>query len=574
MYLAGIHYDYSGCPIEAFGHDGKGDVFWNNANAICIMLSLVKNNLKGKSVKKIRRAIISVTDKKGIEFFAKELSKLDVEIISTGGTAELLKKAGLSVIGISNYTGFPEMLDGRLKTLHPKIHGGILGQRENAAHVKQMEEHGILPIDMVVVNLYAFENTIAKGCSLEEAIENIDIGGPTMIRAAAKNHKDVAVVVDPYDYQSIIGEMKKENGSLSQKTRFNLAKKVFQLTARYDGTISNYLGKIEDGVVKKDFADTVTIQVEKVQDLRYGENPHQKAAFYREYCAYENKTPCVANAKQLHGKELSFNNILDLNSAIEIAKEFHEPAAVIIKHNNPCGVAMSKKSLVDAYQKAFACDKVSAFGGIVAFNRKIDAGTATEMSQLFLEAIAAPGFDEAALKILKDKKNLRLLEVPEFKLHAAQINSFDLKKVCGGLLIQTADKESAVDLKTVTRREPTDVELEDLLFAWNVCTHVKSNAIIFAKDTQTVGIGAGQMSRIDSTRIGILKAKDAGLDVKGSVMASDAFFPFRDNVDKAAEADVAAIIQPGGSIKDEEVIRAADEHKIAMVFTGVRHFRH
>ncbi|MBI5875040.1 MAG: bifunctional phosphoribosylaminoimidazolecarboxamide formyltransferase/IMP cyclohydrolase [Deltaproteobacteria bacterium] len=527
-------------------------------------------------MKKIRRAIISVTDKGGIETFAKELSKLGIEIISTGGTAELLKKAGIPVIGISNYTGFPEMLDGRLKTLHPKIHGGILGQREKAEHAKQMEDHGILPIDMVVVNLYAFEDTIAKDCSLEDAIENIDIGGPTMLRAAAKNHKDVAVVVDPSDYQKILDEIKKNGGSLSPQTRFELAKKVFQLTARYDGAISNYLGKVEDGAVKKNFSDTFFMQVEKVQDLRYGENPHQQAAFYRE-TLHDKKEPCIANAKQLHGKELSFNNILDLNAAIELAKEFHETGCVIIKHNNPCGVAMSKKSLLDAYEKALSCDKVSAFGGIIALNRKVGAEAAKEMSLLFLEAIAAPGFDADALKILRDKKNLRLLEIPEFKAHTvgwALPTNYDLKKVNGGLLVQTADIECAQDLKTVTKLEPTDAQLEDLLFAWNVGKHVKSNAIIFAKNTQTIGIGAGQMSRIDSTRLGIMKAKDAGLDVQGTVMASDAFFPFRDNVDKAAEAGVTAIIQPGGSVKDEEVIKAADEHGIAMVFTGIRHFRH
>ena len=527
-------------------------------------------------MRKIRRAIVSVTDKNGVEAFAKDLSSLGVEIISTGGTAEILKKAGIPVIGISNYTGFPEMLDGRLKTLHPKIHGGILGQREKTEHAKQMEQNGTLPLDIVVVNFSAFEDPIAKACSLEEAIENIDIGGPTMIRAAAKNHKDVTVVVDPSDYQNILDEIKKSGGSLSPQTRFELAKKVFQLTARYDATISNYLGRIEDGAVKKDFSDTFTMQVEKVQDLRYGENPHQQAAFYREK-SHDRKEPCIANAKQLHGKGLSFNNILDLNAAIELAKEFHEPSCVIIKHNNPCGVAMSKKGLLDAYQKALSCDKVSAFGGIIAFNRKVNAEAAKEMSHLFLEAIAAPGFDADALKILKDKKNLRLLEIPEFKAHTvgwALPTEYDLKKVNGGLLVQTSDIECAQDLKTATKLEPTDAQLEDLLFAWNVGKHVKSNAIIFAKNTQTIGIGAGQMSRIDSTRLGIMKAKDAGLEVKGSVMASDAFFPFRDNVDKAAEAGVAAIIQPGGSVKDEEVIKAADEHKIAMVFTGIRHFRH
>lgn len=523
-------------------------------------------------MRNIRRAIISVTDKNGIEEFAKGLSKMGVEIISTGGTADLLKKAGIPVISISNYTGFPEMLDGRLKTLHPKIHGGILGKRDNIEHVKQMKDHDILPIDMVVVNLYAFEDTIAKGCSLEAAIENIDIGGPTMIRAAAKNYKDAAVVVDPADYQNILKEMEDKNCNLSLETKFYLAKKVFQLTARYDGAISNYLGKIADGIAKKDFSATLTLQVEKVQDLRYGENPHQKAAFYRDINA--SKDVCVSNARQLSGKELSFNNILDLDSAIEISKEFHEIAAVIIKHNNPCGVAVSKINLLDAYKKALSCDKISSFGGIVGFNRVVDFTTAEEMSKIFLEAIAAPGFTPEALNILKDKKNLRLIEIGTGMEQRSTSSGYDLKKVRGGLLVQTTDIESANDLKTVTKREPTDTELENLLFAWNVCKHVKSNAIIFARDNQTIGIGAGQMSRIDSTRIAIMKAKDAGLEVKGSIMASDAFFPFMDNVDKAAEAGITAIIQPGGSIKDEEVIKAADGHNIAMVFTGIRHFRH
>ena len=531
-------------------------------------------------MKNIRRAIISVTDKKGVLEFAKDLTKFDVEIISTGGTAELLKKAGVPVIGISNYTGFPEMLDGRLKTLHPKIHGGILGRRDNKDHIKQMEEHGIPPIDMVVVNLYAFEDTVAKGCLLEEAIENIDIGGPTMIRAAAKNHKDVAVVTDPDDYGMIIDEMKKQNGGVAETTRLYLAKKVFQLTARYDAMISNYLGRIEDGVVKKEFPDTLTMQFKKAQGLRYGENPHQSAAFYKDLKIDE---PCISNARQIHGKELSFNNILDLNSAIELAKDFHEIACVIIKHNNPCGAAISHTSLAQAYTKAYSCDDQSAFGGVIGFNRIVDAKTAALMGKIFLEAVIAPGFDKDALEILKDKKNLRLLEIGSIPQHISpppnrfiqgQTSAYDLKRVAGGLLIQTQDKASVADLKTVTKREPTEEELEELLFAWKVCKHVKSNAIIFAKCRQTIGIGAGQMSRIDSTRLGIMKAKDSGFDVKGSAMASDAFFPFRDNVDKAAEAGITAIIQPGGSVRDEEVIKAADEHGIAMVFTGIRHFRH
>ncbi|MBI5894175.1 MAG: bifunctional phosphoribosylaminoimidazolecarboxamide formyltransferase/IMP cyclohydrolase [Deltaproteobacteria bacterium] len=523
-------------------------------------------------MKKISRAIISLTDKKGVAEFAKELANFGVEILSTGGTADVLKKAGIKVVNISDYTGFPEMLDGRVKTLHPKIAGGILGMRGKKEHCEQMEKHGILPIDMVVVNLYAFEDTIAKGASFEDAIENIDIGGPTMIRAAAKNYKDVAVVTDPNDYGKIIDEMKQNSGAVSDATKLYLAKRVFQLTARYDAAISNYLGSVEP---KQDFPDTFSIQFKKAQDLRYGENPHQRAAFYRDLKIEE---PCVSNARQLQGKELSFNNILDLNSAIELAKDFHEIACVIIKHNNPCGVAMSHTSLHDAYLKAYSCDKTSAFGGVVGFNRKVDAKIAQEMSKIFLEAVIAPGFapgfDNDAIEILKNKNNLRLLEIETIPSHIAPPKTYEFKRVNGGLLIQTWDKASVTDLKTVTKREPSEKELEELLFAWKVCKHVKSNAIIFANNGQTIGIGAGQMSRIDSTRIGIMKATDAGFNVKGSVMASDAFFPFRDNVDKAAETGVTAIIQPGGSIRDEDVIKAADEHDIAMVFTGIRHFRH
>lgn len=526
---------------------------------------------------KISRAIISLTDKKGVAEFARELADMGVEILSTGGTADVLKKAGIKVVNISDYTGFPEMLDGRVKTLHPKIAGGILGMRGKKEHREQMEKHRIPPIDMIVVNLYAFEDTIAKGAPdrnaqgqalFEDAIENIDIGGPTMIRAAAKNYKDVAVVTDPDDYGKIIDEMKKSSGGVTEATKLYLAKKVFQLTARYDAAISNYLGSVEP---KQDFPETFSIQFKKAQDLRYGENPHQRAAFYRDLKIEE---PCVSNARQLQGKELSFNNILDLNSAIELAKDFHEIACVIIKHNNPCGVAISHTSLHEAYIKAYSCDKTSAFGGVVGFNRKVDAKTAQEMAKIFLEAIIAPGFDNDAIEILKGKNNLRLLEIEPIPTHILPPKSHDLKRVNGGLLIQTWDKASVTDLKTVTKREPSEKELEELLFAWKVCKHVKSNAIIFANNGQTIGIGAGQMSRIDSTRIGIMKATDAGFDVKGSVMASDAFFPFRDNIDKAAEAGVTAIIQPGGSIRDEEVIKAADEHDIAMVFTGIRHFRH
>ncbi|MBI5643482.1 MAG: bifunctional phosphoribosylaminoimidazolecarboxamide formyltransferase/IMP cyclohydrolase [Deltaproteobacteria bacterium] len=522
-------------------------------------------------MKKIKRAIISVTDKTGVVEFARELAAMGVEIISTGGTAELIKNAGVTVIPISSYTGFPEMLDGRLKTLHPKIHGGILGIRENQTHRKEMETNGILPIDMVVVNLYAFEDTIAKGCALDHAIENIDIGGPTMIRAAAKNYHDVAAVVDPADYSKILSEMHEKKAMLSKHTRFNLARKVFQLTARYDAAISNYLGSIPEMPEieeAKKFPDTFTMQFEKVQDLRYGENPHQSAAFYR-----SRAKGGLGDAKKHQGKELSYNNILDLNAALHIAAEFHDPAAVIIKHNNPCGTAISQDGILHAYERAYACDKTSAFGGIVGFNRKVTKDVAEVLNKIFLEAVIAPAFDEDALQVFGAKKNLRVLESGDMKTEQCPAD-YDIKRVCGGILLQTLDKESAADLKTVTSRGPNDKELEDLLFAWNVCKHVKSNAIILAKDGRTVGIGAGQMSRIDSTRIAVIKARDAGLSVTGSVLASDAFFPFRDNVDMAAEHGITAIIQPGGSIKDEEVIKAANEHGIAMLFTGIRHFRH
>lgn len=527
-------------------------------------------------MKKIRRAVISVTDKTGIVEFAKELSASGVEIISTGGTADMMTKAGVAVIPIQSYTGFPEMLDGRLKTLHPKIHGGILGVRSNPTHAKEMDTNGILPIDMVVVNLYAFEETVARGCSFEDAVENIDIGGPTMIRAAAKNHNDVAVVTDPADYAGIIDEMKKKKGALSGATRLRLAKKVFQLTARYDAAISNYLGSVPDvpGVEPaKKFPDTFTVQYEKVQDLRYGENPHQSAAFYKKVVKGR---AGLAGANQMQGKELSFNNILDLNAALTIAAEFHEPAAVVVKHNNPCGAAVSKEGILKAYLLAYECDKTSAFGGIVGFNKKVTKEVAETLNKIFLEAVIAPGFEPEALAVFSSKKNLRVLDIGDVEQAKLVFGptDFDIKRVAGGALLQTLDIESASDLKTVTERGPDEKELEDLLFAWNVCKHVKSNAIIFAKNGRTVGVGAGQMSRIDSTRIAASKAADAGLEVRGSVMASDAFFPFRDNVDKAAEHGVTAIIQPGGSIKDEEVIKAANEHGIAMVFTGVRHFRH
>jgi len=517
--------------------------------------------------KKVTRAIVSVTDKTGIADFVKELAGLGVEIISTGGTAKLLEEAGINVVGISDYTGSPEMLGGRVKTLHPRIHGGILGMREDDTHKKQMEENNILPIDMVVVNLYAFEDTIAKGCSLEEAIENIDIGGPTMLRSAAKNYNDVAVVTDPNDYSKILEEMKANDASLDKDTRFYLSRKVFQLTARYDGAISNYLGKI-NGSETNEYPETLTTQFKKIQDLRYGENPHQSAAFYSENPEVAGS---LATSKQLQGKELSFNNILDLHAALELVREFDDPAAIIIKHNNPCGAAIGD-SAQDAYEKALVCDSKSAFGGIVGLNRKVDKAMAEKLNEIFLEAVVAPGYDDDALEAFKAKKNVRIIEVGELTDKVGL--TFETKKVSGGILVQGLDKESVNEIKTATDKEPTDEEMKNLMFAWKVCKHVKSNTIVFAKEGRTIGIGAGQMSRIDATNIAAMKAKDAGLDVKGCVMASDAFFPFRDNVDAAAENGITAIISPGGSIRDDEVLEAAKEHNIAMVFTAMRHFRH
>ncbi|MCX8118272.1 MAG: bifunctional phosphoribosylaminoimidazolecarboxamide formyltransferase/IMP cyclohydrolase [Desulfobacterota bacterium] len=518
---------------------------------------------------KIGRALISVSDKTGVASFAKALAEMGVEILSTGGTARLLRDQGIPVKEISDYTGFPEMMDGRVKTLHPKIHGGLLGQRSKPEHVRTMEEHGILPIDLVAVNLYPFEATVAReDCSLEEAIENIDIGGPTMLRSAAKNYPDVTVVVDPGDYDPILTELRAK-GEISLETNFRLARKVFQHTARYDGAISNYLGQIEQGKKAFEFPETFTFQVKKVQELRYGENPHQRGAFYREYGLTE---PSVSNAVQLHGKELSYNNILDLDSAYETVKEFEETAVVIIKHNNPCGVAISSTSLADAYRKARDCDPVSAFGGIVGFNRPVDPETALEMRDLFLEAIIAPGYDPEALEILKTKKDLRILQTPPLASYSPQ-KGYDLRKVVGGLLVQDRDlgKVPMDQWRVVTKRRPTPEEMRAMAFGWKVAKHVKSNAIVLVREDRTVGIGAGQMSRVDSTRLAVMKARST---TKGTVLASDAMFPFRDNVDTAAEAGAVAIIQPGGSIRDEEVIAAADEYHIAMVFTGMRHFRH
>ena len=518
---------------------------------------------------KIKRAIISVSDKSGVVPFAKALAQMGVELLSTGGTAKTLREQGVAVKDISEYTGFPEMLDGRVKTLHPKVHGGLLGQRSKKEHVQKMAEHGILPIDLVAVNLYPFEATIAKeDCMLEDAIENIDIGGPTMIRSSAKNYPDVTVIVDPLDYTVVLSEVK-EKGEVSIETNFRLAKKVFQHTARYDAAISNYLGTIEGGKRTEKFPETFTFQVRKAQELRYGENPHQKAAFYRDYLATE---PSVSNASQIHGKELSFNNILDTDSAFETVKEYEEPAVIIIKHNNPCGAAVSRASVADAYRKARDCDPVSAFGGVVGFNRVVDEETAREMAQIFLEVIIAPGYDAKALEILKGKKDLRILQSPPLSVPYLK-GGLDLRKVVGGLLVQDRDlgRVPMSDWKVVTKRKPTEEELRAMAFGWRVAKHVKSNAIVLVREDRTVGIGAGQMSRVDSTKLAVMKARSS---TQGTVLASDAMFPFRDGVDAGAEAGAAAIIQPGGSIRDDEVITAANEHNLAMVFTGMRHFRH
>ncbi len=516
---------------------------------------------------KITRALISVSDKSGVIEFSRQLAGYGVELLSTGGTAKLLREAGLTVKDVSEFTGFPEMLDGRVKTLHPKVHGGLLGMRSNLEHVAKMKEHGILNIDMVVVNLYPFEAAIAReGCHLEEAIENIDIGGPTMLRSAAKNYPDVTVLVDSSDYAQVLEEMKAAAGAVSAATNFALAVKVFQHTAAYDGAISNYLGSRLTGEIQE-YPPTFTLQVKKAQDLRYGENPHQTAAFYIENRMSE---PCVSNAVQLQGKELSFNNIIDLDAAIETVKEFEQSAAVIIKHTNPCGVALADSPLT-AYLKARECDPVSAFGGIVGFNRTVDAETAKELTSTFLEAVIAPGYSDEALAIFTAKKNVRVMQVPLLDSYVA--GGFDLKRVTGGLLLQGRDLGmiNALECRVVTERPPTASEYEALDFAWRVCKHVKSNAIVFSSRDQTVGIGAGQMSRVDSSKIAVQKAL---LPTRGTVLASDAFFPFRDGVDAAAEAGVTAIIQTGGSVRDEEVIKAANEHGIAMLFTSMRHFRH
>jgi len=519
----------------------------------------------------IRRALISVSDKTGIVDFARALAARGIEILSTGGTFKLLRDNDIAAVEVSDYTGFPEMMDGRVKTLHPKVHGGILGRRGIDDAI--MNEHGIAPIDMVVVNLYPFAQTIARpDCDLPMAIENIDIGGPTMVRSAAKNHKDVAIVVNASDYDAILEELA-ANAGLSLKTRFDLAVKAFEHTAGYDGMIANYLGAIVEGdeEMPADFPRTFNTQFIKAQDMRYGENPHQRAAFYVEAAPAE---PSVSTARQLQGKALSYNNVADTDAALECVKPFQEPACVIVKHANPCGVAIGD-SILEAYNRAFQTDPTSAFGGIIAFNRELDGETAKVIvERQFVEVIIAPKVTQEASDIVATKPNVRLLECGEWDSNRAR--AFDYKRVNGGLLVQDRDLGmiDASQLKIVTKKQPTEQEIRDLLFCWEVAKFVKSNAIVYAKSGQTIGIGAGQMSRVYSAKIAGIKAADEGLEVRGSVMASDAFFPFRDGIDAAAEAGITAVIQPGGSMRDQEVIDAADEHGMAMVFTGMRHFRH
>ncbi len=520
-------------------------------------------------MKKIERALISVSDKTGIVDFARALAARGVEILSTGGTARLLTEAGIGVVEVSDYTGFPEMMDGRVKTLHPKIHGGILGRRGTDDAV--MAEHGIPPIDLVVVNLYPFEQTVADpDCDLATAIENIDIGGPTLLRAAAKNHAAVTVVVDAADYQAVLAEMDAHDGAVGDALRYRLAVKVFEHTARYDGAIANYLGGRNMEGADPRFPEALSLQFRKAQAMRYGENPHQAAAFYVEHAPAE---ASVATARQLQGKALSYNNIADTDAALECVKQFDEgPACVIVKHANPCGVALGG-NLLEAYDRAYSTDPESAFGGIIAFNGPLDADTARAIvERQFVEVIVAPEVEEAAAAVLAGKKNVRVLACGAWGKEAAL--RLDFKRVNGGLLVQEADLDLIAETRVVTRRQPTEEEMRDLLFTWRVAKFVKSNAIVYGRDGMTIGVGAGQMSRVNSARIAAIKAEHAGLEVKGSVMASDAFFPFRDGIDQAAEAGIQAVIQPGGSMRDEEVIVAADEHGMAMVFTGMRHFRH
>ncbi len=516
---------------------------------------------------KIQRALISVSDKAGVVELARALLTHGVQILSTGGTAQLLKLNGVVVTEVAEHTGFPEMMEGRVKTLHPKVHGGILARRDKPDHVRAMKEHGIPPIDMVVVNLYPFSETVAKpGCTLEDAIENIDIGGPAMVRAAAKNHEFVAVVTDPADYPSIIAKLAAGEGALDFAERFRLAAKAFSHTAEYDGMISNWLTARSPDGVAREFPERLNLQVRLSQALRYGENPHQSAAFYVER---DPPPGTLANFRQVQGKELSYNNIADADAAWECCRSFEVTACVIVKHANPCGVAVAESPLA-AYRNAFLTDPTSAFGGIIAFNRPVDGPTAEAVAKQFVEVVIAPSYDAAALAVFRAKQNVRLLSID-----AAQgLNRLDMKRVGGGLLVQSPDAWDVAQLRIVTKRDPTKDEMNDLVFAFRVAKFVKSNAIVFARHGMTLGVGAGQMSRVDSTRIASIKAKNAGLSLRGSVAASDAFFPFRDGLDVVAQSGARAVIQPGGSVRDKEVIAAADEHGIAMVFTGMRHFRH
>lgn len=520
-----------------------------------------------QSAQPIRRALLSVSDKTGILEFAQSLHQQGVELLSTGGTAKLIADNNIPVTEIADYTGFPEMMDGRVKTLHPKVHGGLLGRSRIDDDV--MASHDIKPIDLVVINLYPFQQTVAKpDCSLEDAIENIDIGGPAMLRSAAKNNARVTVVIDPLDYALVLEEMNAYQNSVSDDTRFSLAIKAFEHTSSYDGAIANYFGRMVQPEQDRQFPRTITFQYHHTQGMRYGENPHQNAAFYVETNLRE---PCISTAVQLSGKELSYNNIGDTDAALECVKQFEQPSCVIVKHANPCGVATTD-NILTAYDRAFATDPESAFGGIIAFNRELDEATAQAIiDRQFVEVIIAPSVNDKAAEIISTKPNVRLLSSGQWKEATYRL---DTKRVNGGLLVQDADLSLYDSLQVVTEKQPEESQMEDLLFSWKVAKFVKSNAIVYARDLMTIGVGAGQMSRINSARIAGIKAEHANLEVQGSVMASDAFFPFRDGIDAAQEAGISAVIQPGGSMRDQEVIDAANEHGMAMVFTSMRHFRH
>jgi phosphoribosylaminoimidazolecarboxamide formyltransferase/IMP cyclohydrolase len=528
-------------------------------------------------MRSVKRALISVYDKKGMIELAKFLRGLHIELISTGGTGKALKDAGIEYTEVSELTGFPEIMDGRVKTLHPLIHGGILGRRDVSSHVEQMKKNNIQPIDMVVINLYPFEKVTGQdNVLLEDAVENIDIGGPAMIRAAAKNYNDVLVAVNIDQYEKVISHLKENNGGSTLEFRFQLAKEAFTRTAGYDSKISEFLAAVDDPGIKKVeraekklFGPLIHLEGKKTADLRYGENPHQSAALYKET---DFNGASLATAVPIQGKELSYNNICDLESAWRLVWEFENPCTAIIKHGNPCGVGISE-SLSDAYIKAKTTDPTSAYGGVIAVNREMDGGTAGKITEMFVECVIAPSYSEEALGLFAKKKNVRLLEIGKPEITGREI---DIKKIIGGMLIQTLDTEllDKSKMKCVTKRQPSADELKALMFAWTIVKYVKSNAIVYCLADRTIGVGAGQMSRVDSAKIGIMKAKEAGLEIKGSVLASDAFFPFRDSIDAAAEAGVTAVIEPGGSIHDNEVITAADEHNIAMLFTGMRHFRH